>query len=395
MKILHLVRSINPIHGGPTEAIRMLVQHAPVGYTAEIATLDDPGASFLAEMPCPVHAFGNSRKPWFSVKLLRWLTANRGRFDGAVVHGLWQFTGMAATLAFAGRLPYLVFAHGMLDPYFKRAFPLKHLRKWVFWLGVDYWVLRFASLVLFTTAAEQQLAKQTFFLHRWKALVVPLGTVAAPSDTPALRESFFRILPLVRGERFLLFLGRIDSKKGCDLLLRAFAVVAPQHPSLHLVMAGPDPKSWTPALQGIAAASGLTERVHWPGMLRGDAKFGAFAACEAFILPSHQENFGIAAVEALASGRPVLLAEPVNIAADLVRAGCALTEPDTLAGTSSLLERWLRLSTAERTQMGKRAVETFAISYDMRRNTETILRVFENLKPSSRQPAQETLLENA
>ena len=393
MRILHLVRSVSPASGGPAEAIRMLVQHQPTGYAAEVITLDDPAAPYLAEMPCPVHAFGSARQPWFSVALLRWLAANRHRFDGAIVHGLWQFTGLAAALAFAGRLPYVVFAHGMLDPYFKRAFPRKHAKKWIFWLGADYWVLRLASRVLFTTAAERDLAPQSFFLHRWKAVVVPLGTVPVPPDTPALQACFFGQLPAVQGEPFLLFLSRIDRKKGCDLLLQAFAALAPQHPALHLVVAGPDPKGWTAALQNLAARAGVADRVHWPGMLRGDAKFGALAACEAFILPSHQENFGIAAVEALASGKPVLLAEPVNIAPDLALAGCALVEPDTVAGTTRLIEHWLGLSPAEREQMGRKAVETFQAHYDMRRNTESILRVFEDLTPPARQTLERPSLE--
>lgn len=400
MRILHLVSSINPSSGGPTEAIRMLVEHAPMGFSAEVVTLDDPAAPFLKEMPCPVHAFGNPRGRWFSVGLLRWLAANRHRFDGAVVHGLWQFTGIAAALALAGRLPYVpyvVFVHGMLDPYFKREFPLKHIKKWIFWIGAEYWVLRLAARVLFTTAAERDLAAQSFRLHRWTALVAPLGTVplSLDPDTAALREAFFSRVPDVRNRRFLLFLGRLDPKKGCDLLLTAFAAIAPLHPSLHLVVAGPDPRNWAAALQDIAAEAGCAGRVHWPGMLRGDAKFGAFAACEAFILPSHQENFGIAAVEALASGKPVLLADPVNIAPDLERAGCALVESDTVAGTRRLIERWLALPPAAQAEMGRRALVAFEADYDMRRNTESILRVFENLKRTYPQPTQRTSLETA
>ncbi|HLI75667.1 MAG TPA: glycosyltransferase, partial [Acidobacteriaceae bacterium] len=134
--------------------------------------------------------------------------------------------------------------------------------------------------------------------------------------------------------------------------------------------------------------SGIADRVHWPGMLRGEAKWGAFAASEAFILPSHQENFGIAAVEALASGKPVLLAEPVNIAPDVAEAGCALVEADTLDGTRRLLTRWLAVSPAERQTMSDRALTTFEHHYDMRRNTEAILRVFEAAQPlRSPQPA--------
>ncbi len=387
MRILHIVGSISPAAGGPTEAIRMLIRYAPPGYTAELVTLDDPESPFLAELPFPVHALGTAPKRWYSPQLVPWLRANRHRFDGVIVHGLWEYTGLAARRAFAGSLPYVVFPHGMLDPYFKRAFPRKHLKKWVYWLWSEYWVLRRASRVLFTTAAERDLAAQSFWLHRWSSLVVPLGTDAPPADPTSLQRSFFHLAPAVDGKRFLLFLGRIDPKKGCDLLLKAFARIAPEHPDLHLVIAGPDPRDWSVQLHRIAEEAGVADRVHWPGMLRGDAKWGAFAACEAFILPSHQENFGIAPVEALASGKPVLLSQPVNIAADLQRAGCALVEPDTLDGTERLISRWLEVPDDERTAMGERAVVMYQQHYDMRRNTEAILRIFEELHGRASAPS--------
>jgi glycosyltransferase involved in cell wall biosynthesis len=116
-------------------------------------------------------------------------------------------------------------------------------------------------------------------------------------------------------------------------------------------------------------------------MLLGDAKWGAFAACEAFVLPSHQENFGIAVVEAIASARPALLTHPVNIAPDLEAEGCALVDTDTEVGVHHLLTRWLALSSSEREQMSARAYTTFLHHYDMRSNAEAILRVFEQLTP--------------
>ena len=86
-------------------------------------------------------------------------------------------------------------------------------------------------------------------------------------------------------------------------------------------MAGPDQQNWSSELQGMAQEAGLSDRVHWPGMLTGYAKWGAFYASEAFVLPSHQENFGIAVAEALGCGRGVLLSDKVNIAAQIVADG--------------------------------------------------------------------------
>lgn len=377
MRILHIVGTVSPAAGGPTEVIKMLIRYAPPGFTGELATLDDPAASFLRDLPFPVHALGSLGKRWFRPDLVRWLRKNRERFDGVIVHGLWEFTGLAASLTVAKRPGYVVFTHGMLDPYFKHAFPAKHAKKWLYWVPAEYWVLRRARRVLFTTAAERDLAAQSFWLHRWTPMVVPIGSEPAPADTRPLIEAFQATCPDVAGQRFLLFLGRINEKKGCDLLVRAFAEISAAHPDLHLVMAGPDPGGWRQRLESIAANCNCAHRIHWPGMILGDAKWGAFAACEAFVLPSHQENFGVAVVEALASGRPVLLTHPVNISQDLGADGCALVESDTQEGITRLLMRWLALAPDEKVKMAGRAKDIFGRRYDMRRNAEAILRVFE------------------
>jgi glycosyltransferase involved in cell wall biosynthesis len=385
MRILHIVGTVSPAAGGPTEVIRMLIRYAPPGYASELATLDDPAAPFLRDLPFPVHALGSPGKRWFRPALLRWLRKNRARFDGVIVHGLWEFTGLAAFLAASKYPGYVVFTHGMLDPYFKRAFPAKHAKKWLYWLAAEYWVLRRARRVLFTTAAERDLAAQSFWLHHWMPMVVAIGSEAPPPNTASLVSAFNAACPEAAGRRFLLFLGRINEKKGCDLLVRAFAELSAAHPGLHLVVAGPDPSHWRERLELMAAGFHCADRIHWPGLLLGDAKWGAFAACEAFILPSHQENFGVAVVEALASGRPVLLTHPVNIAQDLAADGCALVEPDTQDGINRLLTRWLTLTPDEKAAMAPRARSSFLRRYDMRRNAETILRVFED--PSTRQPS--------
>lgn len=378
MRILHIISSLDPRFGGTTAAVRMLLGHGPEGYEQEVVTLDDPNAPFLREIEFPVVALGPGASTYNRTsKLIPWLKANRERFDGVVVHGMWQYQGYAVWRTMTGRVPYVVFPHGMLDPYFKHAFPAKHLKKWLYWLPVEYWVLRSAHRVLFTGEAEAELAKQSFWLHRWNASVVPFGTIPPTGDPQKQREAFLGACPGVKGKRFLLYLGRIDGKKGCDLLIDAFVKLAAKEPELDLVMAGPDPGNWRAQLASGAKAAGVAERIHWPGMLTGDAKWGAFYAADAFVLPSHQENFGIAVAEALACGRPVLLSDKVNIAADIATDGAGFMEPDTAAGTERLLQRWIDLPAAERKAMGEHAIECFHRRYDMRENAKTIVRLFE------------------
>jgi glycosyltransferase involved in cell wall biosynthesis len=385
-RILHLIGTVNPAAGGPTEVIRMLVKHAPPGYHSEVATIDDPFAVFLHELPFPVHALGSANKQWHAPSLRDWLIVNRDRFDGVIVHGLWEYTGVAARIALRGRVPYVVFPHGMLDPYFRRAHPIKHLKKFLYWLMEEYWTLRGAHRVLFTATAERELAQQTFFPAHWQPMVTPIGCEAPPPFSEAQRDAFAAAVPSAAGHRFLLFLGRIDPKKGCDLLLDAFT--APQGPAasdphLHLVVAGPEADGWGESLRQRLAQTPFAHRVHWPGMLRGDAKYGALASCEAFVLTSHQENFGVAVAEAMAAGRPVLLTHPVNIAPEIAAAGAGLVEADTPEGVSRLLRHWLELSPDQRHLMGARAQQLFQDRFDMPRNTQAILSVFAPPAPSA------------
>jgi len=292
------------------------------------------------------------------------------------VHGMWQYTGYSVWRTMSGRVPYVVFPHGMLDPYFKHAFPRKHLKKWLYWLPVEYWVLRGAHRVLFTCEPEAELATHSFWLHRWKPHVVPFGTIPPTGDPASQRELFFGECPAARGRKFLLYLGRIDRKKGCDLLIDAFVKLAALDPGLDLVMAGPDPHNWRAQLERGARAAGLTARIHWPGMLLGNAKWGAFHAAEAFVLPSHQENFGIAVAEALACGKPVLLSDKVNIAGEIAAAGAGLMQPDSALGAERLLEDWIELPPAERQAMAARASDCFLSRYDMRENAKKVVQLF-------------------
>ena len=377
LRILHVISTVDPAAGGPSESVRVLLGFKDLGYLGEVVTLDTPGAPYLAALPFPVHALGPRRTRYgFDPQLLRWLRANRDRFDGVVVNGLWQFGGVATLLALRGRKPYMVFSHGMIDPYFKRTAPAKHIKKWIYWIFAEFWVLRSAYRVLFTTAEEARLAEQSFWLHQWKGFVVPYGCARPPADSPALRDAFLAHAPQLRSRRFLLYLGRIHRKKGCDLLVNSFVRFAEQDQELSLVMAGPDEQGWSADLQQIVSRAGLADRVLWPGMLKGDAKWGAFYACEAFILPSHQENFGIAVAEALACGKPVLLADKVNIAPEIAADGAGWMEPDTQSGTDNLLCHWLATSPSERAQRSAQALITFEQRYDMRNNALAILELF-------------------
>ncbi len=382
LHILHVIGSLSPAAGGPPEAVRQLVDaYIEVGDGIELVSLDKPGESYLEGIACPVHALGQSflGRYGFSPKLWRWLHSNVDRFDAIVMNGIWTFPGVAVRLAARrAQKPYGIFTHGALDPWFNRKYPLKHLKKLLYW-PVQHAVLRDAEAVFFTAEAERDLAKTSFRPNDWRSVVVPYG-INDPDGRGGSAaeqiETFYSRFPELRGRRYLLFLGRIHEKKGCDLLLQAFARTAAAVPESHLVIAGPDQDGMQAKLRRLAETLGIAARVHWPGLIGGDIKWGAIRASEAFVLPSHQENFGVAVVESLAAGRPVLISNQVNIWAEIEGDGVGLVDDDTLEGTERLLRRWFELPAAERDAMAARARRSFAGRFAMNRAAVAINRAF-------------------
>ncbi len=376
LRILHVIRSLDPAAGGPVEGLRnQAACRAAMGIATTAASLDSlgripavPGATTFS-LGHGLGTFGYSRN---AIALLRSLAANH---DVAVVSGLWQYHALAAHRAFAGRIPYVVYPHGMLDPWFNRTYPLKALKKRLYWRLGDFRVLRDAAAVCFTSESERRLARESFRPYVAREMVVSYGTASPPTETEAQRQAFIARCPAVANRPYILFLGRIQEKKGCDLLIDSFASVLGQRPELMLVMAGPDQGGLTERLQLRASASGFADRVLWPGMLRDQAKWGAFYGAEVFCLPSHQENFGIAVAEALACGVPVLISDQVNIWREVEAAGAGIVAPDTLQGMTALLHRWLALPSEAKLNMRAAARACFCERFEIRHavNCQTAL----------------------
>jgi len=378
MKFLHLIDSVDARGGGPIEgALRLHEALVATGHSGEFACVNSPDDPHLRSFPATVHALGPAKGGYgFTSTLVPWLVAHASSFDAVIVNGLWQYPGLAAWRALSGaRTPYFVFTHGMLDPWFKHRYPLKHLKKSLYWRWGEYRVLRDAKAVLFTCEEEKLLARQSFRPYRANEVVLSFGTARPPQDAQRLSETYLSAFPALKGKRLLLYLGRIHEKKGCDLLIQAFAERCRGMPDVHLVMAGPDQEGWAPELQQLAQRLGVADRVSWPGLLSGDLKWGAFYASEAFCLPSHQENFGIAVAESLGCGRPVLISNKVNIWREIKADGAGFVENDTLEGTTALLDRWLTSSPEALDLLRNSARACFENRFRMDRVAERLVRL--------------------
>lgn len=358
MRVLSIIPSMNPADGGPVSGLASYVSEMEkFGWTNTVVCLDPPNAPWL-----------NGKAPFFTAlgpgvlsirytsALGRWVRENAHRFDVAIVHGVWNWASAGGGRACrAAGLPYVLFTHGMLDPYFREIKPLKHWVKQIFWIGQGP-VLRDADYVLFTARQEAFLARGAFWGPSWRERVVKYGADGPSPIGKQDRVAAFRSsMGLSQNQPYLLFLSRIHRKKGTDVLVNAFALIAQEYPDLHLIVAGPDPDNLVVGLRSAAAAGLVSQRVHFPGMLLGDMKWGAMEGAEAFTLLTHQENFGIVLAEALAARTPVITTTKTNIWQELKESGAAIICEDTLEGGVQALRTFLSLTPEQKAEMREKA----------------------------------------
>ena len=303
-EVLHLVHSLDPQTGGVLSAVILLNDTLNrLGVSSKIS--DDPTIT------------PRNEKVWI------------------IVHGLWQWPGRRVQ-QFTN--PYLVYPHGMLDPWFKKTYPLKHFKKQIYWWFKQGRILRDARAVCFTTEEERLLGQKTFFPYRAREIVTGLGVDTAPGQSDDQIETLQRQFPQLGGKKCLLYLGRFHPKKGVDDLIRSWKNRTHKEQTI-LVLAGPL-EGRDPYIQSLQKLCGEDSSILWTGMLEGDRKWGALGMANALILPSHQENYGMVVAEACSVGLPVYLTNKVNLWREVMEAGAGVVESDTPTGIQNLVNQW-------------------------------------------------------
>ncbi len=334
MRVLHVIPSLDPTDGGPSVVFpRMLAALAAAGVDVEGVTTAFEADGVVTGDP-PVRRFRRLWRPGKpSWSMARWLSRHVDRFDVVHVHALFSFASdLAAWLAHRHRVPYVIRPLGVLNRYGMRA-----RRPWLKRLSlrlIEGPLLRDAAAVHFTSQAEADEAAALGIPMR--GVVIPLGVeIQAPGDRQVLLARF----PALRDCRVLLYLSRLDPKKNLESLIDAFAALVAEARDLRLLVCGAGDARYVSALHAHAEARGVAEHVTWAGEVRGDEKSSAFALADLFVLPSHSENFGIAVVEAMAAGVPVVVSECIPLADRIVDAGAGWrcgTDASSLANTLRL-----------------------------------------------------------
>lgn len=368
ISILHVVPSINRNTGGPAFSVSGLAAAlvraevrttlASLDYFELGSQVEAPGARCLSVQP---GALGRKLRGW-SPAMSRLIEGAAGEADVVHSHALWMAPGIYARRA-AVRLgrPLVVSPRGMLDSWsLERSRVSKKLAAWLYEDG------NLSTACLLHATSDLEAGSIRRFGLKQPIAVLPNGIDLPSVLGLAERESLERRFPELRGKRWLLFLGRLDPKKGVDTLLDLWRQMGPHFPEWRLVIAGPDLGGFgARMIATVASAPELLSRTTLTGMLEGEEKRAALAHAELFVLPTQGENFGIAVAESLAHGTPVVTTTAAPWEA-LVRRDCGWwVEPEGNA-IKGALEMALGLPANELSRMGEngRALVREQFSWD-------------------------------
>lgn len=336
--VLHVTGSMDDLMGGLQSAVvAMANAQSRAGHEVVVASGQVDGGEYAGlehlDGDVDVRLFPYSRltrRFAGSRALRRWVGRSAGDFDAVHVHSMWSLPSMvAAALALRTRTRLIVSPHGSLEPYDVR----KHARaKRVLGPVFVRPVLDRAHTVLCTSRREADGMVTYGASPRLTSLPLPPGVSARPGRS---REAFCATYGLPTDAPLLLFLGRLDEKKGLHILVEALSVV-PRSLNAHLVVVGRGDDNYEAAIHAQVERSGLGDRIVFTGWLNGSEKADAFHAADLFTLLSFNENFGITVVEAAQAHLPVLLTRDVYASTELLDFGAAVatTRDPTVAGAA-------------------------------------------------------------
>ena len=378
MHILHTIFSVSQEAGGTTEALKQICLGLNnAGHSSEIATLDtkliNPDFHNL-----PIHPLGINHGSYkLSIRFFNWMKTNHCRFDAIICHGLWQFHLLGTRLALnAQSTPYFVYPHGMLDPWFKKQYPSKHFKKSIYWKLFEHTNLSKAKSLLFTCEQEKALARETFNPYKVNESICALGIEAPKLNKIKQREAFCKTYPDLNRKEFILFLSRIHPKKGVDLLIKSYGEIVKKlgHNVPDLVIAGPcSDKSILSKLKGLAKRTTANSKIHFLDMLTGDVKWGCLLSSCCLVLPSHQENFGIVIVEALACQKAVLVSKQVNIWREIEEHQAGFVFQDNEEDFLKTLFQWCTLKPDAQDKMNRAAITLFNKQFSLNESTQKLV----------------------
>jgi len=384
MKILQIVPSISLVYGGPSQMVLGLsAALAQLGQEVTIITTDSNGDTGQAPLDVPlgvpvsqngyqIYYFPCSpfRRYKFSLDLFTWL-ANRAKdYDIAHIHALFSpVSSISAFIARYRQLPYILRPLGTLDP---ADLQKKRQLKQIYANFLEKPNLAAAAAIHFTSEQECQTAER--FNIKTKDIIIPLGVDFF--NPQALPVGF----DLPENKPIILYMSRLDPKKGLDLLLPSLERLLEKGLDFHFVLAGGNPqdREYENRIKNQIERSILGKNTTITGFVTGEVKNSLLARADLFVLPSYYENFGIAVAEAMAAGIPVVISDRVDLHPAVAAAAAGWVTACQLEDLTNALATAIT-NPEIRQQRGKNAKDLVFNQYSWSAIADQLLTVYQNL----------------
>ena len=358
-KILRIISSLNPEYGGPPAAIvDSTIALNKIGFKVDIVTHDNKESQFVKIKNTTIHNLGPSLLGDYNLnfKFTKWLIQNRSKYDLFIVHGLWQFNTLAARLFLKKK--YYVFVHGQLDPSYKKFF-FNKIKKFIYWNLIEKKNLKDSKFILLTNKKEKDLLNDTYVNTKGlKKKVVGYGILEPKYDTSKVKKIFYKKFKSLKDKDFYIYLGRFHNKKGCEIIMNAVKYFSLRKKPINVLMCGSN-NIYKKYLQKISKDLNIEKNIIWSNFLKNDIKLGALLSSKAMLLPSYGENFGVALVEAMACGIPVLTTNKVNIYNYIIENNAGYISSPNNVNFIKIINKFENLKKSNITQLKKNAYRCF------------------------------------
>ena len=387
MRILCVVPFYKPayVYGGPSRSIPTLCENlGALGCDVTVYTTNSNGSTVLPVTPNQVNLVDGVEVYYFqrSVRGTYFYSANLGQachrhareFDLVYVASNWGYPFVpACRSAYRAGVPYVVTPR---TSFMRRAWQGKYLKKYVYHRLVEQRLINRAAALHYTTVLEE--TESAWLELPPHSFVVPNPLNVSEFEQLPPRGSFHVRLKLDEDASIVLYLGRVEPRKGLDLTLTSFAAIAKEYPKAMLVLAGPEEDGYLRVLQRMAIDLDLEKRLIFTGYLGAPERLEAFADADIFMLTSYSENFGMSVVEAMAAGVPVVVSDRVGLADDIQHEQMGVVVPLDVEAIARHLRELLG-NPDQRQRLGQRAAQIVREKYAPRPVAEAMRDKFQQI----------------